>query len=47
MGLILSSTRHKFGRATIVTTHHLDEAEILSDRVAIVHSVSFEHELEN
>lgn len=27
------------GRTILLTTHHLDEADILSDRVAILHKV--------
>ncbi|XP_059086217.1 retinal-specific phospholipid-transporting ATPase ABCA4-like [Tigriopus californicus] len=30
-------TRFKHGRTILMTTHHLDEAEILSDRIAIIH----------
>ena len=31
--------RHKANRAIILTTHHLDEAEILGDKIAIIHKV--------
>ena len=31
--------RHKANRAIIITTHHLDEAEILGDKIAIMHKV--------
>ena len=31
--------RHKANRAIILTTHHLDEAEILADKIAILHKV--------
>jgi len=30
--------RHKAGRTILLTTHHLDEAEILCDRVAVLHN---------
>ena len=32
--------KYKAGRTIILTTHHLDEAEILADRVAVIHKVS-------
>lgn len=28
---------HKAGRTIILTTHHLDEAEKLGDKIAIIH----------
>ena len=31
---------HKEGRVIILTTHHLDEAELLSDKITMVHNVS-------
>jgi hypothetical protein len=33
-------TQHKEGKTIIFTTHHLDEAELLSDRLAIIHKGS-------
>eukprot|EP00095_Tigriopus_kingsejongensis_P012217 maker-scaffold927_size80360-snap-gene-0.21 protein:Tk12217 transcript:maker-scaffold927_size80360-snap-gene-0.21-mRNA-1 annotation:"atp-binding cassette sub-family a member 7" len=30
-------SRYKKGRTILMTTHHMDEAEILSDRIAIIH----------
>lgn len=32
--------RYKEGRTILLTTHNLDEADILSDRVAVVHEVT-------
>ena len=32
--------RHRASRAIILTTHHLDEAEILGDKIAIMHKVT-------
>ena len=31
--------KNKSNRAIILTTHHLDEAEILGDKIAIIHKV--------
>ena len=30
---------HKENRVIVLTTHHLDEAEILSDKITVVHNV--------
>ena len=35
--------RHKANRAIILTTHHLDEAEILGDKIAIMHKVMHQY----
>lgn len=32
-------SNHRSGRTILLTTHHLDEAETLADRVAILHQV--------
>lgn len=34
-------SNHRSGRTILLTTHHLDEAETLADRVAILHQVGF------
>jgi ABC-type multidrug transport system ATPase subunit len=36
----------RVGRTILLTTHYLEEADILSDRIAIIHQVNFQNKYE-